>query len=117
MLAARIVVAFSLTLSLGVSLGACHRDRCVSVCEQRVKELGCSPGDSCKTTCDQLRSPSPCAAAFHGWEDCIVGLPASQWQCNEASLLTPKPGACAEARAKVQACLESPPTPAPPPKN
>jgi hypothetical protein len=98
----RIVLACVLLVS---SLGACHRDRCLSVCEQRQKELRCKPKESCKATCDELREPSPCLAAMRGWGDCIVSLPTDGWECNEASQLVPRETACQEARGQVVSCI------------
>jgi hypothetical protein len=101
MLTSRIVLACAFVLSLG----ACHRDRCLAVCEQRQKELKCNPKDSCKATCDQLHEESPCSAAMRGWEECIVSLPVDQWECNVAGQPVPKDAACTEARGKVVTCI------------
>ena len=118
MSASRFVLAFVFVLSFALSLGACRRDRCVPVCEQRQKELGCQPMESCKATCDKLHAPSPCAAELRGWQDCIVTLPTQQWHCDEGDgQPVPLPGACPDARSKVEACLAKVPNPSPPPKN
>jgi hypothetical protein len=105
----RIVVAFTLALSLG----ACHR--CQSVCEQRQKELGCTPRITCKATCDELHEATPCSAAMRGWEDCLVSLPANQWECNMEGQAVPKETACTGARANVVTCISKFPS-WPPPK-
>src|SRR5258708_34770145 len=97
MSASRVALAFVFVLSLG----ACHRDRCLSACERQQKELRCKPRQSCKATCDELREPSPCLAAMRGWENCIVSLPTDGWECNQASQLVPKETACQEARGQV----------------
>jgi hypothetical protein len=104
MLAARIVLAFAFVLSLG----ACHRDRCLSICQRREKELGCKPetvNRSCKATCDELHKESPCSAAMRGWETCVVSLPIDQWECNNAGQPVPKETACQAARAEVISCI------------
>jgi hypothetical protein len=101
MFAPRIV----LTLVLALSLGACHRDRCLSVCEQRQKELGCNPVKTCKQTCDELHEPSVCDPAFHAWEDCMVKLPADQWECGIRGQPVPKEKACKDARVQVMSCI------------
>jgi hypothetical protein len=101
MFAPRIVLAFSFVLSLG----ACHRDRCLSVCEQREKELRCVPSESCKTTCSQLHEESPCSPAMRDWEACIVSLPTSQWECNGRGQPVPRDTACPDARTKVFTCI------------
>jgi hypothetical protein len=108
--ASRIVLCFAFALSLG----ACRRgDRCVRVCEQRAKELKCSSqGGGCKATCNELHAPVPCAAAFRGWEACILNLPTDQWMCDEfAGEPTPKPAACPKERKAVEECIQSPPAP------
>jgi hypothetical protein len=104
-----------LALAMVLSLGACHRNRCLSVCEQRQKELKCSPSESCKATCDQLHEESPCSAAMRGWEDCIVALPTNQWECNLKGQPVPKDSACTDARSKVFTCITKFPE-WPPPK-
>jgi hypothetical protein len=101
MSASRIVLAFACALSLA----ACHRDRCLSVCQQRQKELRCQPRETCKATCDQLHEASPCAAEMRGWEDCIVSLPTHQWECNAVGQPVPQETACTEARGKVVTCI------------
>ena len=100
----RIVLAFFLLVP---ALGACHRDRCLSVCQQREKELGCTPSESCKETCGQLHeaSGSPCDAEFRGWEGCIVNLPKDQWECGIRGQPVPRETACHDARVKVMACI------------
>jgi hypothetical protein len=115
MSASRIVVAF---FFLVPALGACHRDRCLSVCEQRQKELGCKPerpAESCKATCDQLHEASPCSAAMRGWEACIVSLPPNQWECSNRGQPVPRETACLDARAGVVSCISKFPE-WPPPK-
>src|SRR5579872_3317120 len=112
----RVVVTL---LLLVLTLGACHRDRCLSTCQQRQKELRCMPSKSCKTTCDQLHEASPCSAEMHGWEACIVSLPTDHWECNVAGEPVPQETACTDARAKVIACISKFPQwplPALPPK-
>jgi hypothetical protein len=104
MFASRIVLAVTLALSLA----ACHHDRCLSVCQQREKELDCKPETperSCKATCDDLHKETPCSAAMRGWEACLVSLPANQWECNPAGQPVPKERACTDARAKVIDCI------------
>jgi hypothetical protein len=104
MSASRFVLAFTFL----ISLGACHRDRCLSVCQQREKDLGCRPETverGCKATCDQLHEESPCSPAMKGWEACIVSLPAGDWECNPAGQPVPKDTACQDARSKVVACI------------
>jgi hypothetical protein len=113
MFAPRIVLAF---FFLVPALGACHRDRCQSVCEQREKELRCNPTKSCKETCDQLHESSACDAAFRAWEDCIVQLPTNQWECGIRGQPVPRETACTDARAKVGACISKFPQ-WPPPKS
>lgn len=111
----RIVLALFFLLP---ALGACHRDRCLSVCEQRQKELGCKaerPAESCKTTCDQLHEASPCSAAMLGWEACIVSLAPSQWECGNTGQPVPRETACQDARAGVVKCISKFPE-WPPPK-
>ena len=98
-------IAFVLAFAFVFSLGACHRDRCLSVCQQREKELGCVPSESCKATCTQLHQASPCAAEFRGWEDCIVRLPTDQWECGIRGQPVPRDKTCPDARAKVMACI------------
>lgn len=118
----RVVLAFFFLVS---ALGACHRDRCLSVCQQRQKELRCQPSESCKTTCDQLHEATPCSAVMHAWEACIVSLPTPQWECNVRGQPVPKETACTDARAQVVACiskfpqwpLPKPSPAAAPPKN
>jgi hypothetical protein len=107
----RIVLAFVFVLSLG----ACHRNRCQSVCEQRQKELKCNPRKTCKATCDELHEASPCSAAMRGWEECLISLPANQWECNMEGQPVPKEGACNEARGQVVGCISKFPE-WPPPK-
>ena len=107
----------ALALGLALSFGACHRDRCVPICEQRQKELGCQPRKSCKVTCDELHDPaSPCAAEFKGWEACIMKLPADQWECDHGGQPAPKENTCPAERAKVELCRARTPG-TPPPKN
>jgi hypothetical protein len=113
MFASRIVLAFFILVP---ALGACHRDRCLSVCQQREKELGCKPSESCKATCAQLHEASACAAEFRGWEDCIVELPTHQWECGIRGQPVPRETTCTDARAKVMACISKFPQ-GPPPKN
>jgi len=110
MSASRIVLAVTFALSLG----ACHRDRCLSLCEQRQKELGCNPEvpqRGCKATCDELHKETPCSAVMRGWEACLMSLPADQWECNPAGTPVPKETVCQDARAKVINCITKfPPT-------
>jgi hypothetical protein len=107
MSASRIV----LVLAFVFSAGACHRDRCLAVCQQREKELGCKvekseKGErSCKTTCDELHEESPCSAQMRGWEACIVSLSASEWECSGVGQPVPKDTACQDTRAKVVDCI------------
>jgi hypothetical protein len=104
MSASRIVLAFAFVLSLG----ACHRDRCLSICQQREKELGCvpdSPRRTCKVTCEDLHKETPCSAAMRVWEACLLPLPANQWECNPAGQAVPKETACTDARAGVIGCI------------
>jgi hypothetical protein len=113
--ASKVVLALFL---LAPALGACHRDRCLSECAQRQKELRCEPRHGCKETCDELRESTPCSAAMRGWGDCIMALPTSGWECNQASQLVPKETSCTDARAKVVACISKfpqwpPPKPSP----
>ncbi|HVX96156.1 MAG TPA: hypothetical protein VHK47_14690, partial [Polyangia bacterium] len=77
------------------------------------KELKCSSqGGGCKATCNELHAPVPCAAAFRGWEACILNLPTDQWMCDEfAGEPTPKPAACPKERKAVEECIQSPPAP------
>lgn len=112
MFASRIVLAL---FFLAPALGACHRNRCQSVCEQRQKELGCTPPKTCKALCDELHEASPCSAPLRGWEDCLVSLPANQWECNPAGQAVPRETACTDARAKVVNCISKFPE-WPPPK-
>jgi len=122
MSSSKLVLAI-VTLASALALGACHRDRCLSTCEKLQKELQCKPRQSCKATCDELREPSPCATEMRAWGDCIVALPTSGWECNEASQLVPKGSSCTDVRNKVFACISKfpewpPPKPAAaPPKN
>jgi hypothetical protein len=109
----RIVLAFVLLLS---ALGACHRDRCMSVCEQRQKDLKCEPRHGCKATCDEIRQETPCSTEMRGWGDCIIALPADGWECNQASQLVPKEASCTKVRDKLVSCISKFPEWPPPNK-
>jgi hypothetical protein len=114
MSASRFVLAFAFVLSLG----ACHRDRCLSMCQQHERELGCKPDSplrSCKVTCDDLHQETPCSAETKEWEACLMELPANQWECNPAGQPVPKEAGCQGVRDKVVRCISKFPE-WPPPK-
>jgi hypothetical protein len=115
MSASRILLACAFLLSLG----ACHRDRCLSVCQQREKELGCKPTPhtrrTCKDTCDELHEASPCSEPMRAWEACLVTVPASAWECTEVGPPAPKDGECTKAKVGVIECIQKFPE-WPPPK-
>jgi hypothetical protein len=107
-----LVNAFALTLVL-FTLGAagCHRDRCVPICEQRAKELGCSPRESCKAKCDELHTAPRCAKELKAFEECFLAVEAKNWMCDEEGLPVVQLSFCGKERTAVGACLESPPAP------
>jgi hypothetical protein len=110
MVTSRIASTLVLSLVFVLSIGACRRDRCVSVCEQRQKELGCQPRKSCKVTCDELHDPSsPCAAEFRGWEACILKVPLNQWECGQDGQPSPLQSTCPDERSKVGLCMSKVP--------
>jgi hypothetical protein len=105
------VVAFFLLVA---AAGACHRDRCVPICEQRAKELGCHPTDPCKTTCEKLHTAPTCKKELKAFEDCFTARPLAEWECDLGDG-TPvvHPSVCPSERHAVMTCLESHP-PGPP---
>jgi hypothetical protein len=52
---------------------------------------------------------------MRGWEDCLMTLPADQWECNMEGNPVPKDAACTKARADVVNCISKFPE-WPPPK-
>jgi hypothetical protein len=115
------VRALFLRLARGIALvslmplvmaSGCHRDRCVSVCEQRAKELHCPPSESCKETCDRMHTVRSCAKEYSAYERCFLDLPASQWQCYVNQQPIPDPAACPAQRHDLETCLsgETPPS-------
>ncbi|HVZ71811.1 MAG TPA: hypothetical protein VHJ20_05490 [Polyangia bacterium] len=101
---------------VALPMTACQKtDRCLSVCQQREKALGCVPetkSGTCKAMCDELHEQTPCSAAMRSWEDCLVALPVDQWMCNTAGSPAPKETACTTARAGVIDCIsQNPPAP------
>lgn len=106
--------AFALALAVVAPLGAgCRRrpDRCVPTCEQRNKQLGCHPAESCQKTCETLHAPGPCRKELGAWEDCVVALPPKYWECDDNGQPVPLPGACPKERDGVETCMAKQPQP------
>jgi len=89
----------------------CHRNRCVPICEQRAKELGCHPREGCKVKCDQLHAAPRCVKELKTFEECFLAVEAKNWMCDEEGLPVVQLTFCGKERSAVGACLESPPAP------
>ncbi len=110
----RIARGFALASVLtSVLASGCHRDRCVSTCEQRAKELHCPPHESCKATCDKLHAPPACGKEYKDYERCFLDLPPKEWFCYDDQPV-PSPAACPAQRHQVEACLSAAPPPSEP---
>jgi hypothetical protein len=104
-----LINAFALTLVLStLGAGGCHRDRCVSICQKREKELGCSPREGCKAKCDQLHTAPRCAPELKTFEECFLAVDAKNWMCDEEGLPVVQLSFCQKERNAVGACLERP---------
>jgi hypothetical protein len=109
---------FARALALGLAVASlaasgCHRDRCISTCEQRAKELNCPPHESCKATCDKLHSPPVCGKEYKEYERCFLDLPASKWLCY-GDQPVPNPVECPAQRHTLETCLSAAPPPSEP---
>jgi hypothetical protein len=109
-----LVVRLATLATLATLAAGCRRDRCVSVCEQRVRELGCHPTDPCKTTCEKLHTAPTCRPELQVFERCFIVRPTKDWECDLGDG-TPVVHAdlCLPERQAVMACLTSHPLPPP----
>jgi hypothetical protein len=104
-----VVNAFALALVLCTLGGAgCHRDRCVSICQQREKELGCHPREGCKAKCDQLHAAPRCVKELKTFEECFLAVESKNWMCDDEGLPVVQEHFCEKERYGVSACLEGP---------
>jgi hypothetical protein len=102
--------AFALAFVLfTLGTAACHRDRCVPICEKRAKELGCHPEEGCKVKCDQLHTAPRCAKELKAFEECFLAVEAKNWMCDNDGLPVVQLSSCSKERTAVSGCLEAPP--------
>lgn len=107
----RAFLSVGVLLALAGGAAGCHRDRCVSVCEQREKELGCHPKEDCKTSCRKLHTAPTCRNELKRFEDCFLTKPVDKWECDHTGLPVTKADECLIERHLVMGCLEMGPQP------
>src|SRR5438552_3269611 len=80
--AMRALTVLGVVLATVFGAAGCRRDKCVPICEQRAKEIGCPLPERCKTECEDLRKRTVCRAELDTFAACFLAEPKEHWTCD-----------------------------------